>query len=81
MESNKVVLGVLAGVAVGALAGILFAPVKGVKTRKRIVSQARSYTDELQSKIEDMVDDVSEQYDTLLHDVQNANANMNHKMK
>lgn len=81
MESNKVVLGVLAGVAVGALAGILFAPVKGVKTRKRIVSQARSYTDELQSKIEDMVDDVSEQYDTLLHDVQNANANMDHKMK
>ena len=81
MESNKVVLGVLAGVAVGALAGILFAPAKGVKTRKRIVSQARSYTDELQSKIEDLVDDVSEQYDTLLHDVQNANANMNHKMK
>jgi gas vesicle protein len=81
MESNKVVLGVLAGVAVGALAGILFAPTKGVKTRKRIVSQARSYTDELQSKIEDLVDDVSEQYDTLLHDVQNANANMNHKMK
>jgi gas vesicle protein len=73
MESNKVVLGVLAGVAVGALAGILFAPAKGIKTRKRIVSKARSYTDELQSKIEDLVDDVSEQYDTLLLDVQNAN--------
>lgn len=81
MESNKVVLGVLAGVAVGALAGILFAPAKGIKTRKRIVSKARSYTDELQSKIEDLVDDVSEQYDTILHDVQNANANMNHKIK
>lgn len=73
MESNKVVLGVLAGVAVGALAGILFAPAKGIKTRKRIVSKARFYTDELQSKIEDLVDDVSEQYDTLLLDVQNAN--------
>jgi gas vesicle protein len=79
MESNKVVLGVLAGVAAGALVGILFAPAKGTKTRKRIVSKARSYSNELQSKIEDLVEDVSEQYDTLLHDVQHVN--MNHNVK
>jgi gas vesicle protein len=79
MELNKVVLGVLAGVAAGALVGILFAPAKGTKTRKRIVSKARSYSNELQSKIEDLVEDVSEQYDTLLHDVQHVN--MNHNVK
>jgi gas vesicle protein len=69
----------LAGVAAGALVGILFAPAKGTKTRKRIVSKARSYSNELQSKIEDLVEDVSEQYDTLLHDVQHVN--MNHNVK
>jgi gas vesicle protein len=79
MESNKVVVGVIAGVAIGALVGILFAPAKGTKTRKRIVSKARSYSNELQSKIEDLVEDVSEQYDTLLHDVQHVN--MNHNVK
>lgn len=34
MKSGKVVLGLLAGVAAGALAGILFAPAKGTKQGK-----------------------------------------------
>ena len=37
MESSKVVLGVIGGVAVGALLGVLFAPDKGSKTRKKIL--------------------------------------------
>ena len=36
MKSGKVLLGVLAGAAAGALLGILFAPEKGTKTRKMI---------------------------------------------
>lgn len=34
MENGKVLLGVLAGVAVGATLGILFAPDSGTNTRK-----------------------------------------------
>ena len=45
MSSGKVVLGLLAGVAVGALAGILFAPAKGSKTRKRIMNKGENYAD------------------------------------
>ena len=36
MNSGKVVLGVLAGLAAGAALGILFAPDKGTATRKKI---------------------------------------------
>jgi gas vesicle protein len=74
MESNKVVVGVLAGVAIGAIVGVLFAPAKGSKTRKRVMHKATAYKEELQSKIEDVVAGVSEQYDALLHDVQIGNS-------
>jgi len=35
MKANKIALGILAGVAAGAVAGILFAPAKGADTRKK----------------------------------------------
>ena len=35
MKADKIILGVLGGVAVGALLGVLFAPEKGDKTRKK----------------------------------------------
>jgi gas vesicle protein len=37
MSSGKVILGIIAGVSIGAMAGILLAPDKGVATRKKIV--------------------------------------------
>jgi gas vesicle protein len=41
MKSGKVILGVLAGLAAGAALGILFAPHKGEKTRKKISDSAK----------------------------------------
>jgi gas vesicle protein len=76
MESNKVVVGVIAGVAIGALVGVLFAPAKGSKTRKKVMNKAMAYKDELQSKIEDLIDGVSEQYDSLLADAHSANSSL-----
>jgi gas vesicle protein len=46
MSSGKVLLGVLAGVAVGAALGVLFAPDKGWNTRKRISKKAEDLEDE-----------------------------------
>ncbi|MCL4481924.1 MAG: YtxH domain-containing protein, partial [Bacteroidetes bacterium] len=42
MNTGKVLLGVLAGVAAGALIGILFAPAKGSRTRRRILKKGES---------------------------------------
>ncbi len=50
MTSGKVLLSVLAGVAVGAAIGILFAPDKGVETRKKIVKKGGDYALDIKHK-------------------------------
>jgi len=47
MNSGKVLLGVLAGLAAGALLGVLFAPEKGSDTRKKISKKGEDYADSL----------------------------------
>lgn len=56
MKSEKVLLGVLAGIAIGAVAGILLAPDKGSNTRAKIMDDTKDFTDELSQKIKDEVD-------------------------
>ena len=67
MSSGKVLLGVLAGVAAGALLGILFAPDKGTNTRRKIVSKGEEYAEDLKEKFGDFVDKVAEKYDSTIH--------------
>ena len=68
MNSSKVLLGVLGGVAAGAIAGILFAPAKGTKTRKRIVNTGAGYAKDVKEKFDKVTKDFSKQYDTILQD-------------
>lgn len=63
MNAIKITLGVFAGIAVGALAGILFAPAKGSSTRRRIIHLGEEYSDELKERFEDLVDTIAEQYE------------------
>ena len=66
MNSNKVLLGVLGGVAVGAIAGILFAPAKGTKTRKRIMKKGNDYTKVFKDKLEDLYNNGAIKYDKVV---------------
>lgn len=63
MKSGKVFLGLLAGVAVGAVLGILFAPDKGWNTRKRISKKAEDITEDLREKFDEFIDSLSVKVD------------------
>lgn len=63
MNSGKLVLGLLAGLAVGATFGILFAPEKGSKTRKKIARVGEDYADEAKDKLNDLLEDLSTKVD------------------
>ena len=60
MGSGKVLLGLLAGVAAGALLGILIAPDKGSVTRKKISKKGDDYADALKEKFNEFMDNISE---------------------
>lgn len=62
MSKGKVVLGAMAGLAVGAILGILFAPEKGSVTRKKIKDTGNDYADQLKSKYKEFGDSISETF-------------------
>lgn len=39
MKTNKVILGIISGMAIGAVLGVLFAPDKGANTRKKLLKK------------------------------------------
>jgi len=65
MNTGKVVLGVLAGIAAGAALGILFAPDKGSNTRKKIARKGEDVTDELSDKFNEFIDGISKKFDDM----------------
>lgn len=65
MSSGKVLLGVLAGVAVGATLGILFAPDKGSTTRKKISRKGDDYAEELEEKFNEFIESISNKFEDL----------------
>jgi hypothetical protein len=50
MQSNKLIIGILAGFAGGVLAGILFAPEKGEDLRQSIRHQGDDYAGTIKDK-------------------------------
>jgi gas vesicle protein len=70
MKSGKILLGLLAGVAAGALLGILFAPDKGAKTRKRILAKGEGYAEELKEKFNEFAESLKEQRDEVMAEVE-----------
>lgn len=71
MSTGKVVLGMLAGLAAGALAGILFAPAKGSKTRKRILRKGEDYVDSVKDQMDELLETVTNKFEKTKVDVTN----------
>jgi len=68
MNTSKVVIGVLSGIAVGAIAGVLFAPAKGTKTRKRIMKKGKDYTKDLKNKFNGQYNDKATKYENVMEE-------------
>lgn len=70
MKLTKIVLGILAGVAGGAILGILFAPEKGSRTRRNIAINSNDYADDMKQSIEDFVDSLSKKFKDVLQETE-----------
>jgi gas vesicle protein len=62
MNSGKVILGALAGLAAGALIGVLFAPDKGTESRSKIVKKGEDYLDSVKNRFNSLLDSISGKY-------------------
>jgi gas vesicle protein len=65
MKTKNTLVGILSGMAAGALLGILFAPDKGSNTRKKIKRKGNKYASEAKGKAGDVLENLSQKYDNL----------------
>jgi len=68
MSTSKVLLGVVVGLAAGAMAGILMAPESGSETRKKISRKGQGYVDDLKGRFNDFLDGFMSHIETVKDD-------------
>jgi gas vesicle protein len=79
MNKTNVAIGVLAGLAVGALLGVLFAPDKGSETRKKLSKKATDTADDMKEKFNDLLDGLDEKFEDGKEEVGQMYESVNHK--
>jgi gas vesicle protein len=70
MSIGKVVFGAMAGLAIGAIAGILFAPEKGSVTRKQIMDKGDDCMDEIKSGFDKTFSSLTEMFKSTKKDTE-----------
>lgn len=65
MRISSIIVTTLFAGAAGAIAGTLFAPNKGAKTRRKLSKKGEEYKDYLQDNLEDLADSATHLFDTL----------------
>lgn len=81
-STGKIIASVLLGATVGAALGILFAPDKGSRTRRRILNGAQDLTEDLTTKFKEQVDNFRNKAEEFAEDTMgDLNKNHNHSGK
>ena len=62
MKNSDVIVGIVSGLAVGALLGVLFAPDKGSTTLKKIAQKSLDLKDEVWDGFTDVLTSIANQY-------------------
>ncbi len=62
-DSGKVIGALLIGAAIGGVLGILFAPDKGSKTRRKIFNTGEDLTDSLKEKFNTLLEEAKKEFE------------------
>ena len=81
MSSGKVMTGLVAGLAAGAIMGILFAPDKGTETRKKISQKGTDFKGNIKAKFSLLVDDVVNDFENMKGKAGDLVSQENYKVK
>ncbi|MGN0004237.1 MAG: YtxH domain-containing protein [Sphingobacterium composti] len=73
-DSGKVVTALLAGLAAGAVLGLLFAPEKGSETRDKINDSLADLADAIKERAEQQIDSLNDLKDKVMASVKNKAA-------
>lgn len=65
MSLGNVLLGIVAGIAVGATLGVLFAPDKGSNTRKKITEKGNELAGDLEQKFSELIESITSRLESL----------------
>lgn len=67
MKTKNVIFVVLGGVAIGTILGVLFAPDKGVNTRKKIAKKGKDLEDDIKSKLDNLSNKISSKTEEIIN--------------
>lgn len=81
MSNSKVLLALLGGIAVGAIAGILLAPDKGSNTRNALRNMASDLGDALEDSLHEALDKVKDKYADVVQEGEHIVENVAEKVQ
>ncbi|MEO8254446.1 MAG: YtxH domain-containing protein [Flavobacterium sp.] len=65
MKTSKILLGLIGGLATGAVLGVLFAPNSGKKTRKKIVNKSKALKDDAKGDLNKLIEKIDHKYKSI----------------